>query len=195
MSPSIHSAHLHFISPTLPDHIENAIQILYRFMDHTPLQSHPSIYLSSSPITAAISLTHQPAHCQIGLDRGNVATHGAPGVIDEIGADERASNVVGEEEVNGIGDGGHGAVLRPVGQEEVQRIGSALQAFVGSHVADQIAEEIGRHRDRDRNGQRGGRLAVHDQHRMNSDVAIVDTENCLVINSALPTSAVRHSIV
>ena len=97
------------------------------------------------------------------MDRGNVATHGAPGVIDEIGADERASNVVGEEEVDGIGDGGHGAVLRPVGQEEVQRIGSALQAFVGSHVADQIAEEIGRHRDR--NGQRGGRLAVHDQHR------------------------------
>ena len=28
-----------------------------------------------------------------------------------------------------------------------------------------------------------------------SDVAIVDTENCLAINSALPTSAVRHSIV
>ena len=65
--------------------------------------------------------------------------------------------------MDGIGDGGHGAVLRPVGQEEVQRGGSALQAFVGSHVADQIAEEIGR--DRDRNGQRGGRLAVHDQHR------------------------------
>ena len=28
LSPSIHSAHLHFISLTLPDHIENAIQIL-----------------------------------------------------------------------------------------------------------------------------------------------------------------------
>ena len=45
LSPAIYSAHLHFISPTLPDHIENAIQILYRFMHHTPLQSHPSIYL------------------------------------------------------------------------------------------------------------------------------------------------------
>ena len=57
-------------------------------------------------------------------------------MIDEIRADERASDVVGEEKADGMGDGDHGAILRPVGQEEVQRIGSALQAFVGSHVAD-----------------------------------------------------------
>ena len=60
LSLSIYSAHLHFISPTLPDHIENAIQILYRFMDHTPLQSHPSIHL---PVQSPLPfLSHTNLH-------------------------------------------------------------------------------------------------------------------------------------
>ena len=60
LSPSIHSAHLHFISPAMSNHIENATQILYRFMDHTPLQSHPSIHL---PVQSPLPfLSHTNLH-------------------------------------------------------------------------------------------------------------------------------------
>ena len=169
----------------------------------------PSIHPSSKPNTATISLSfsQQLPNRSGSWKRGNIATHGAPGVIDEVGADERAGHVVGEEEAEaeaeaeGLGDGDHGGVLRPVGQEEIQRARSTLHTFVGSHGPHPIAHQIPAHSHPhphphpERTGERGGWLAVHHQHPTNSDVAIVDTPNCLPIHSALPTSLGTHSSV
>ena len=104
-------------------------------------------------------------------------------------------------EAEGLGDGDHGGVLRPVGQEEIQRARSTLHTFVGSHGPHPIAHQIPAHSHPhphphpERTGERGGWLAVHHQHPTNSDVAIVDTPNCLPIHSALPTSLGTHSSV
>ena len=206
-SNTLHTLNLHF--PSFLNTFSILIQILQRFNHSTSLQFHPSIH----PSIHLPNQTPQPFFSQQlpnrsgSWKRGNIATHGAPGVIDEVGADERAGHVVGEEEAEaeaeaeGLGDGDHGGVLRPVGQEEIQRARSTLHTFVGSHGPHPIAHQIPAHSHPhphphpERTGERGGWLAVHHQHPTNSDVAIVDTPNCLPIHSALPTSLGTHSSV
>ena len=210
-SNTLHTLNLHF--PSFLNTFSILIQILQRFNHSTSLQFHPSIHPSIFQTKHrnhfSLSFSQQLPNRSGSWKRGNIATHGAPGVIDEVGADERAGHVVGEEEAEaeaeaeaeGLGDGDHGGVLRPVGQEEIQRARSTLHTFVGSHGPHPIAHQIPAHSHPhphphpERTGERGGWLAVHHQHPTNSDVAIVDTPNCLPIHSALPTSLGTHSSV
>ena len=208
-SNTLHTLNLHFPS-FLPKHIFDS------HSNPTTLQPFhistiPSIHLPNQTPQPflSFSFSQQLPNRSGSWKRGNIATHGAPGVIDEVGADERAGHVVGEEEAEaeaeaeaeGLGDGDHGGVLRPVGQEEIQRARSTLHTFVGSHGPHPIAHQIPAHSHPhphphpERTGERGGWLAVHHQHPTNSDVAIVDTPNCLPIHSALPTSLGTHSSV
>ena len=203
-----HPTHSKSTFSFLPKHIFDSHSnptTLQPFHISTIPSIHPSIHLPNQ--TPQPFLSQQLPNRSGSWKRGNIATHGAPGVIDEVGADERAGHVVGEEEAEaeaeaeGLGDGDHGGVLRPVGQEEIQRARSTLHTFVGSHGPHPIAHQIPAHSHPhphphpERTGERGGWLAVHHQHPTNSDVAIVDTPNCLPIHSALPTSLGTHSSV
>ena len=209
-----HPTHSKSTFSFLPKHIFDSHSnptTLQPFHISTIPSIHPSIHLSIFQTKHrnhfSLSFSQQLPNRSGSWKRGNIATHGAPGVIDEVGADERAGHVVGEEEAEaeaeGLGDGDHGGVLRPVGQEEIQRARSTLHTFVGSHGPHPIAHQIPAHSHPhphphphpERTGERGGWLAVHHQHPTNSDVAIVDTPNCLPIHSALPTSLGTHSSV
>ena len=207
-----HPTHSKSTFSFLPKHIFDSHSnptTLQPFHISTIPSIHLSIHLPNQTPQPFLSFSQQLPNRSGSWKRGNIATHGAPGVIDEVGADERAGHVVGEEEAEaeaeaeaeGLGDGDHGGVLRPVGQEEIQRARSTLHTFVGSHGPHPIAHQIPAHSHPhphphpERTGERGGWLAVHHQHPTNSDVAIVDTPNCLPIHSALPTSLGTHSSV
>ena len=201
-----HPTHSKSTFSFLPKHIFDSHSnptTLQPFHISTIPSIHPSIFQTKHRNHFSLSFSQQLPNRSGSWKRGNIATHGAPGVIDEVGADERAGHVVGQEEAEaeGLCDGDHGGVLRPVGQEEIQRARSTLHTFVGSHGPHPIAHQIPAHSHPhphphpERTGERGGWLAVHHQHPTNSDVAIVDTPNCLPIHSALPTSLGTHSSV